>query len=237
MLLLETYSEEMLDTNEMAEIARNRALFYSLVNIPFMNIPDLEFTKRIRSVEFQSALESIADNHHIHSDMAQGAKLMLNHLRATVIMEAAALSKNLGIDRTRLYRGVAPGYGPPPPWEGAWSFNNVAAVLLELTRIYRVSGIEVSAEVNERLDYVGVQLEYLHLLALKEEEAWQKNQKKVAQELIHQQYHFLSEHIGRWVPLFIQDALPIAQTDFYRGHLTMLRGFLADEQHYLQSLA
>jgi len=44
----------------------------------------------------------------------------------------------------------------------------------------------------------------------------------------------MHEHLGNWVPGFVAKALTIADTDFYRGHLMMLRGFLSAEEERLQ---
>jgi hypothetical protein len=39
-----------------------------------------------------------------------------------------------------------------------------------------------------------------------------------------------------WVPKFIEQAAGFAQTDFFRGHLRMVHGFLADELDQLEEL-
>jgi len=71
---------------------------------------------------------------------------------------------------------------------------------------------------------------------VREMEAWQASQPAEAKLAMEQQLSFVRDHVGMWVPAFVEAAYPQAQTDFYRGHLTMLRGFLAAEQQRLEVL-
>jgi len=235
---MEPIDDAPLKREELAEIARSRASFCAFVNAHFTTLPDPGFVERIRSEEIISALGALADDHVLHTDVTTGASLMLGYLRSTAHVEPSELSEKLGVDRTRLYRGLAPNYGPPPPCEAVWSRRSAdtTVVLQELAAIYRESGMAISPEARERLDYIGVELDYQRQLALREAEAWQAGDDQKAGELLRRQADFLSEHMGQWVPPFIEKALSMAETDFYRGHLVMLRGFLAGEEERIQAL-
>ncbi|MCL1851760.1 MAG: molecular chaperone TorD family protein [Peptococcaceae bacterium] len=218
------HNETSLNMEEMAESARTRASFGSFLNVHFITLPDLGFVDKIRSAGFRATLESLASDQALPGDLSAGASLMLQFLDDNADVAAAELSNVLGKDRTYLYRGVNPKDSPPPPCEAVWSRSrpNVIELLQELTGIYRESGLALAENAGERLDYIGVEMDYMHRLAEKEAEAWQRGDEEAAEELLKQQEVFHSVHLGEWVPLFVKKALPAAKTDFYRGHLTMV---------------
>jgi TorA maturation chaperone TorD len=231
-------NETFSTAQELAEIARARASMFAFLNIHFNNLPDQAFVKHVRSDNFSSALKDLHGDEILGTDMTTGAGLMQSYLLSTADMDVTELSNALGIDRTRLYRGISPSYGPPPPYEAVWSKaeRTVTAVLQTVTGIYQTDGMAISPEAKERLDYIGVELDYLYLLATREADAWNAGEEEKASGLLNRQDMFLREHVGQWVILFVEKALTMTQTDFYRGHLMMLRGLIADEQERMQVL-
>lgn len=226
-----------LNPQEMASIARARAAFYSFLNVHFTTLPDVAFVERIRSGEIASMLEALVNDESAGIDIATGASLMRAYLDKTRSDDQSQLAENLGVDRTRLYRGVSPRYGPPPPYEMVWSKTWQDVRLLEmLAGIYRETGLAPSPDVKERSDYIGVELDYMRELALREAAAWEAEASESATKLLESQQAFMNEHLGEWVRGFIEKALEWVKTDFYKGHLFMLRGFIASEQQELASL-
>ncbi len=150
----------------------------------------------------------------------------------------AKLSEMLGVERTRLYRGVGQAFGPPPPYEMVWSrqaqgFEVLQAVAAE----YRKVGLEPAEDAKDRLDYIGLEMQFLRELALREAATWEEGEEQKSQELLTLQHAFLNNHLGSWAPDFIEKALEMAETDFYRGHLKMMRGFLNAQKVELDMLA
>jgi TorA maturation chaperone TorD len=47
---------------------------------------------------------------------------------------------------------------------------------------------------------------------------------------------FIRNHLGKWVPSFVVSALDHAQTNFYRGHLHMLKGYIEQEKEMLLNM-
>ena len=162
----------------------------------------------------------------------------MEFLRSWPAKDISGLSETLGVDRTKLYGGIAPNYGPPPPYEAVWGTNQDTntTILHNLLQFYNKSGLDLTAELKKRPDDITTELEFQRQLILLEEESWRNDTIEIKQELIHQQFAFLTNHLLAWIPRFIDEALPQAQTDFYRGHLIMLRGLLADEEDYLKSV-
>lgn len=227
-----------LSVHDLAESARARASLFAFLNLHFTNLPDQNFVKHVRDHNFRTALEELKETETDNTDLSTGANLMLNYLYSSSEMDAELLSNALGVDRTRLYRGISPSYGPPPPYEAVWlkRSQNVPLVLRTIAGIYQEDGMAVSPNAKDRLDYVGVEMDYLYQLAMREAQAWDTENEVQARQLLDRQDTFLREHLGEWIPAFVEKALTMAETDFYRGHLKMLRGFLTGEQDRVRAL-
>ncbi len=222
-------NESKLGVKEHADLARARAAFSSFLTIHFNVLPDEKFVKQMRRKEILSMLEVLPKDESVNEDISSGASLMYNFLKETYNDKPAQLSEKLGVDRTRLYRGISPVYGPPPPYEMVWSKTwSDLALLQVLAGIYRENGLAPSTEIVDRMDYLGLELEFMHALSMRETEAWEANKPEVANSLIEIQIKFFNEHLKQWVPDFVQKALEFVKTDFYHGHLLMLKGFILE---------
>ncbi len=232
-----TSTDDMpLEPQELAIIAKSRAAFYSLLNVHFTVLPDAEFVGRIRDSDFTSVLDSLVNDESLAKGIAQGAALMRDYVNKTRGDQAAKLSEKLGVDRTRLYRGVAPGYGPPPPYESVWSGSGQGtAVLQAIAAVYREAGLARSPDATERIDYIGVELDFMREMALREAAAWESGARDAADQSLKAQYSFVNEHL-QWIPAFVDKALEQVETDFYKGHLLLLRHYVIEDQERLQEL-
>lgn len=226
-----------LEPQELADLAKGRAAFYSLLNVHFTTLPDQSFIEQIRNGEFAAMLDSIIKDDSIAPDVIVGATLMRDYILKTKADTVLALAEKLGVDRTRLYRGVAPGYGPPPPYESVWSSGGEGTAILQaVAGVYREAGLARAPEATERVDYIGVELDYMREMAKREVQAWESGERQTALDSLKAQQHFMLEHLGAWAPAFVDKALEQVETDFYKGHLLMLRAFIAEDQERLQAL-
>ena len=66
-------------------------------------------------------------------------------------------------DWTKIFRGISLSYGPKPPYEELFSTNTMAAIAARYAKHGFVSAID------NRVDYIGVELEYLSTLSDYEE--------------------------------------------------------------------
>ena len=234
---MEASEDTPLSHEELAAVAGARAALAAFLNIHFTTLPDEKFVAHLRGPEFGQALEALAAADG-DAELARGAALMRGFLAEYAGARASDFAEALGVDRTRLYRGVAPGYGPPPPQEAVWDKRvpDPVEVLKALAAAYVEAGVGMAEQARERLDYIGVELDFLQLLAVREMEAWQAGKENEARRALEQQLRFVREHVGWWWPKFAAEAQEKAQTDFYRGHLTMVQGFLAAEERRLEAL-
>ncbi len=222
---------------ELEELARARAAFLSFLNLHFQVLPDVPFVERVRNGDLTSVLEALKSESSDDVEIATGASMMREFIDKTRNVDAAKLSEDLGVDRTRLYRGVAPGYGPPPPYEMVWSKDAQDFTILSIIAgIYADAGLQIAPDAHNRLDYIGMDLDFVRELATREADAWESGDLDAGRKWLKAQSSFVSEHVGAWVPAFIDKAMQQAETDFYKGHMLMLRGFLKTEQQELVTL-
>ena len=217
-------------------LTKARASFYVFLNIHFMQLPDAPFVRALRDEAFCAVLKELELSKEVRPEIAQGASLMQTYLESRKDLDDAELAKGLGLDRTRLYRGVSPHHGPTPPFEALWiGEGETSSVLQEMANIYAQGGFALKPEVHERLDYIGIQMNYLEGVVMNEISAREAGDKERVHKALDRERAFMANHFGKWTPKFILSALDHARTDFYRGHLYMLKGFIEQEKDTLVS--
>ena len=115
-----------------------------------------------------------------------------------------------------------------PPYETEYDARSAFQQTHRLARLggfYRAFGL--TAAQGERLDHIGVELEFMHFLTCKEEHAWLHLGEEKAALCRSAQRRFLEEHLGRWAPLFWR--LLEKRGGFYAGLARASRGFLEEE--------
>lgn len=71
--------------------------------------------------------------------------------------------------------------------------------LADLAGFYRAFGFNVGGPVRERPDHLAVELEFMHILALKEAWAHEHGVAEQAEVCADAQRKFLEDHLGRWL--------------------------------------
>lgn len=228
-------NEVFTNTEDYAAFARERSAFYTFLNLHFMLLPTPPFIAQMRQRILEKPFSEFANDSESHPDLAHGWIQMWEYLKTTQNTPTEELAQTLGVDRTRLYRGVSSNFGPPPPYEAVWvnAGQETEKVLGNLVSTYRAAGFEPGGESNERVDYIGVELDFLCQLAWHETEAWQNRNVQAAVNIIKQEKEFV-KRVNTWFSHFSASAREYVQTDLYRGHLLMVDGFLADELDRLQ---
>jgi TorA maturation chaperone TorD len=222
---------------ELSELAAGRSSFYEFLNLFFTRLPDAGFVRQLRQTHIIEGFRDLATDAEVHPDLAEGWMGMQSFLEETRNMPAEGLAQALGVDRTRLYRGVSNSFGPPPPYEAVWAKGGgeTGNVLARITALYGEAGLVTGGDLNERADYIGTELDYLSQMARREGQAWESGDREIAGAIARQELAF-AKSMCAWVPRFIDQAAEFAQTDFYRGHMQMVKGFLADELGRLEAL-
>ena len=93
-------------------------------------------------------------------------------------------------------------------------------------RFYSQAGAAISEEFKELPDFVGLELEFMRFLCVREAEGWEQGDVDVASRYRGWQQRFLSEHLARWVGDFCGELAARAESDFYRGLAEMTQEFV-----------
>lgn len=76
--------------------------------------------------------------------------------------------------------------------------------MADISGFYRAFGFEPGGPIRERPDHVAAELEFMHVLALKEAVALNDTRPEHAETCVEAQRHFLGDHLGRWLSLLRQ---------------------------------
>ena len=209
--------------------ARARSLAYSLVAAPMLRLPSEALLNELAAPAFTQTLAVIDDAYGDPALTTALANLRTAAEAACTANDRGALLTELGRDRTYLLRALAPDVGAPPAYESHWQVpGSTESVMLDLTRAYRRAGVELSAEAHERPDYLGVELLFLGELAAQE-----LTDEAPVTELRAEQKRFFATHVNPWATSYLCEALPLAQTDFFRSVLAVASALLAAEKTVL----
>lgn len=184
------------------------------------------------NIEMLSFALAISDVNCDNGDMNIGLKKLedvARHSQQCKEEELIQFRQALGVEWTRLFRGVKPGYGPPPPKESSFRLLDKHSLVLQ----YAQSGLHINPQMNEDVDYLGVEVQFLATLIEKEEQCWRLGLVNEALQVIEREYGFLLEHLWSWVPEFCAVALPQATTAFGEGIILLTRGLLQMELEWL----
>jgi DMSO reductase family type II enzyme chaperone len=102
--------------------------------------------------------------------------------------------------------------------------------LADLAAFYRAFGLEVAEGAAERPDHLGMELEFMSVLAAREAYAHEHQLDNEQRELCRDaQKKFLREHLGRWSPAFARRLVRAATDDTLAALAGFTRDFIAVE--------
>jgi TorA maturation chaperone TorD len=106
----------------------------------------------------------------------------------------------------------------------------------EVFRFYRESGFQRSASAHEPEDHLGIELEFMAHQCNRYIQAYEKGDEAACRESIDRQVLMLETHLLLWVPLFVQEVLKVAMTEFYQSVAIITREFLSMDADCLRTL-
>jgi TorA maturation chaperone TorD len=217
------------DHQRYADEARLRAEMYRFLAHMFNQSPDSEFVRRLRVLGVSSF--SLLTEDGLSPEVSRGLQEMGSFIEATSGAPEEQVKEELAVDWTRLFRGVSPTYGPPPPYEGVYEEGDQhqTEILQSVTESYLEHSVKVNENAANRPDYIGVELDFLRHLSECEAEVWEQKENQTALNYQEAGRRFLINHLGRWACKFCDLAIEEAKTDFYRGFLRLTKGVLNEE--------
>lgn len=238
-MLLEDGWEHGASSADLAALAQNRSGIYGFLAALFNQLPDDDLVNTLRGTDFEEAVRKFVDQSHGAEPIAEGGKLILRSLEAFRAMPVEEVRTALAVDRTRLVRGIKPGYGPPPPYESVYVASGKqpeVQATVAVIRAYADAGLTLSEETHDQPDFIGIELEFMRYLTRQEAEAWSRDDAGQARAVLERQLSFLREHLGRWAADFCQRMEADAELDFYKGVAILTRYLVESDQEYVASL-
>ncbi|MBF0463826.1 MAG: molecular chaperone TorD family protein [Nitrospirae bacterium] len=97
------------------------------------------------------------------------------------------------------------------------------AELADVAGFYNAFGLNTATDVPERVDHISTELEFMHVMALKEATALENANTEHIEIVQHGQQKFMSDHLGRWAKRFTEAVIAIGDTgSFYHVLAKML---------------
>lgn len=207
------------------KVALSRGSFYGFLTEAFIRLPDEDFIKRITSAPMKSFLDQIKGIDH--SKLRAGAAMVLGFSEGITPEHQRNIMEAMAVDRTRLIRSAGRGR-LKAPYEGLYKKKEEAhIVLLHVKNFYQRLGIIPISYANDAPDFFCTELDFMKQLCLLEASAHSNTA-----EVRRMEKEFLSQHLGSWIGDYCKAAGEVARTDFYKGLLLLLDGFMELEKSY-----
>lgn len=157
---------------------------------------------------------------------------------ATALADPAPdLAERLGIEHTRLFRGIQKHYGPPPPYESLYrGAELMGPPALAVRAAYAEAGLSGVVPADGLPDGLDTELRFLALLAFNEGECWAAGASQTATEQIERQRLFLDAHLLCWLPAYVPQIEAQAQEPLYRAALAMMLDYAEQARAELDDL-
>ena len=220
--------------------ADSRSRSYGFLAWLFLETPDTAFIERMLDADIASYVASLATGGSSHPFITAGLEEMRGWLAAHSHQSPEQLRTLLAVQETWLFKGMAPGYGPPPPYETVYRRPGAGAdaeTMLNLRRYYREAAAELSPDPRERLDHLGMELDFMRFLCEEESRLWGSGDAGEAARYRRIQRRFLVEHLVAWAPEYCQRILAERCESFFHGVVKVLSGFLAEDTALLEGWA
>ncbi|MFC1823988.1 molecular chaperone [Thermodesulfobacteriota bacterium] len=219
----------MLTPGEALKNAETRAATFGFMAFLLNQTPDDDLILGLRTTDFNTFIDSIPD-HDPSQDIKHGLTELFKFTQETSKIPSNDAALMLAKDWTCLFRGVSPGYGPAPPYEGLYMSGDELGldIIQTVNHWYLENGVRVDSDHPDRPDYLGLELDFIRHLSEIEARAWAEGNETEATKHFQRNTLFIAEHIAPWVSRFCEEAMGFAKTGFYRGLIKIIQGAIAD---------
>ncbi len=214
---------------EYAQAAWAQAKTYETLGNIFNQRPDSSLVKNLKVTRLDSLIE-LDQRNDLNAEAQEGLSEISHFMKQIQKQAENEVELSLQIDWTRLFRGVQPGYGPLPPYEGLYIGENESNFKAQETvaSFYNQYGVLPDERAGNRPDYIGLELDFLRYVCEQQAESWEKGDETLANYWQLAESDFLNNHLGRWVAGFCDQAINKAKTDFYRGFAHLTKGIIEE---------
>ena len=145
------------------------------------------------------------------------------------------LLEDLAIEYTRLFLGPGRHVSPHESihhekdnskWGQLWGDSTV-----EVKKFIETTGLKYQTDYTGLPDHISVELEFMQQLTLREEQAWEDEDREGAASCRNIEKKFIQEHMVSWIPIFCEKIMQEAEFSFYRDLAAFTREFIQFEQN------
>ncbi|WP_218007885.1 TorD/DmsD family molecular chaperone [Neobacillus drentensis] len=211
--------QQLSEITEIQNLFDLRIFAYDILRRSFLEEPTKELI-----AQFENGVLNFFPFKEENSQLKDGIELV-NHYFKSFDMDKNF--EELHWDFTRMF--IGPYELPVHIWES--SYVNKDRLLFQeetllVRRLYLENCFEPLHYGREADDHLGLELDYMyHLSNIANDFAKEGNTIKLNKILADQDY-FLQEHLLKWTPFFGKEVIHHSETDFYKGMVKILNGFL-----------
>lgn len=218
------------------ELAGARAKLYQLLATVYARPPDLDFLKFLAN---WVASVSEGPFQLLSEQMKHSLGMLDSFFKKIGENSWEERGEAVSVEFTRLFRGVKPHYSPPPPYESVYreeSGRVFGELTVEVHHEYRRFGFDLANGFSgEPPDHISFELEFMHLLSIKEAEAWDKDDEDEALRFLQAEKEFMREHLMTWLPRFCGEVRKHDKLGLFRWLADLTEGWVSfDYQQHLQ---
>jgi TorA maturation chaperone TorD len=202
--------------SDHVQLAQARSDAYGFLAWFYNRRPDVKTIKILH--ESRAALVTLAGE--LGSSQAEALDLAIQDISS---MPTEIAEQVLGIDRTYLFRGVDPKYGPNPGCESRYLGRSKFS---EVTDAYLMAGLSPSLDPSFSPDSLGIELSFMSAMADREARAAEQSQAIMAQFFEEIQSRFLEAHLSLWLDQLQKDVAKGARHSFWPAFMELTRIFV-----------
>jgi len=211
---------------ELAAAAESRSRFYWWLAGWLLNVS--------AQADLQSLREMNGVTDQVSPELADALNGFIAAAQAVPDLERET---RLGAEYTRLFGGLSQDVAPPPPFESVWREDRlVGEATLEVLDAYQQAGFADIDATPGPQDHLAVELKFMSLLALREQEAWLAGNETSVDTRLIQQRDFLDQHALTWIPQWAARIRKNSHEPFYRYLADLISAYLAMDRQHLQDL-
>ncbi|MFQ5925040.1 MAG: molecular chaperone [Dehalococcoidia bacterium] len=218
-------------TPPRSELARSRARIYRALAIGYARPADEQLLELFRP---WGILETELPQRALPVMMKRGLRKLGAWLERRGSQPPEELLIALGVEFTRLFRGLNRFHSPPPPYESVYVDSGLVygPSTDQVTQTYR--RFRLKGQNNEPPDHIALELDFMRFLCQREALAWQTE--KGGQDLLKEEDAFLKEHLAGWVPALCQNIRRFDTSGFYDGLADVTEGWICCDRRIIRGL-
>jgi hypothetical protein len=219
-----------LNRDVLANAAIERADLYSFLMKVICDPPNTDILREIRRTYF---IEALITTSPLVIALKSGADEVRDYAAKMAGMAGSEILSELGSDRADVlgaFNDAALNF----PGGGFVSKNQAKDSIIKITYFPLEENEIKNKKVNDVLDYLCIQLDYMNLLCRRENKKWLEEPGAI--QVISQEVDFLRAYLISGIVDCIDRAQQRASTGYYRGFMNILANYIPADLKYLNQL-